>query len=111
MERRLVMTNQDRKILIEFATRVRDKYPGASVWAYGSRARGSATWDSDFDIGIVLESMEVDTYRTVRETAWEVGFEHSRVITTLVFAREEFETGPSSESTLVSNILREGVAA
>jgi hypothetical protein len=32
------MTGQDRKILIEFATRLRERYPSARSWAYGSRA-------------------------------------------------------------------------
>jgi uncharacterized protein len=43
--------------------------------------------------------------------AWEVGFENDRVITTVVMDQEEFEHGPMSESTLVGNILQEGVAA
>ncbi|MGH7467563.1 MAG: nucleotidyltransferase domain-containing protein [Longimicrobiales bacterium] len=30
--------------------------PGARVWAFGSRARGSATWDSDFDVCVVCQT-------------------------------------------------------
>lgn len=43
--------------------------------------------------------------------AWEIGFENDRVITTVILASEQFEKGPMSESTLVKNILEEGVAA
>ena len=47
----------------------------------------------------------------IRDVAWEVGFEHERVITTIVLDEEAFERGPMSESTLVENIRREGVPA
>jgi hypothetical protein len=38
---------QDRQILDLFATRVREHFPEARIWAFGSRARGDATWESD----------------------------------------------------------------
>jgi len=52
-----------------------------------------------------------DVDRVIRGIAWEVGFEKERVITTVVIERKDFELGPMSESTIVSNILREGVPA
>jgi hypothetical protein len=59
----------------------------------------------------VLDNLMHEDRRTIGHIAWEVGFEHERVITTVCFTREEFERGPMSESTLVANILREGVIA
>jgi hypothetical protein len=47
----------------------------------------------------------------IRDIAWEVGFENERVITTVVFDFDQFENGPMSESTLVANVLQEGVAS
>jgi hypothetical protein len=47
----------------------------------------------------------------IRRVAWEVGFENERLITTIVLDSEDFETGPMSESTLVGNILQDGVVA
>jgi hypothetical protein len=43
--------------------------------------------------------------------AWEVGFENDRVITTILLDKVQFENGPISESTIVDNILREGISA
>jgi hypothetical protein len=47
----------------------------------------------------------------IRERAWEVAFEHGMVIPTVILSEESFERGPMSASTLVANILREGIAA
>ena len=95
-----MMTAEDIRILHEFATRVRR-----------SRSRGKADWDSDMDVCVVLEHVERETDQWIRTTAWEVGFENELIITTVVFDKDQFENGPMSESTLVDNILREGVAA
>ncbi|MCP4622240.1 MAG: nucleotidyltransferase domain-containing protein [bacterium] len=106
-----MMTKEDRKIFIEFTDRVRERFSDARVWAFGSRARGDATWESDFDLFIVLSEVDQKIDRWIRDIAWEVGFENDRVITTILLDRVQFENGPMSESTIVENILREGISA
>ena len=106
-----MMSKEDRRILDRFAARVHERLPDARIWAFGSRVRGDATWDSDFDVFIVLEEVDQRSDRWIREIAWEVGFENDRVITTVLLDKEQFEHGPMSESTLVVNILREGLSA
>ena len=49
-----MMTKEYRKILKEFADHIYERYPDARVYALGFRARGAATWESDFDVFIVL---------------------------------------------------------
>jgi len=105
-----MMTEEDQQILADFTTRVWVGFPGARIWAFGSRARGNVTWDADFDICIVLDRVDGETDRWIREAAWEVGFENERVITTVVLDAEQFEHGPMSENTLVANILEEGIS-
>jgi len=106
-----MMAEQDRRILAEFTRKVCERFPDARVWAFGSRARGGAGLDSDFDICIVLNQIDHVIDRWIRDIAWEIGFENDRVITTVLINKEQFEYGPMSESTLVANILREGVSA
>jgi predicted nucleotidyltransferase len=106
-----MMAEQDRRILAEFTTRVCERFPAARIWAFGSRARGGAEWDSDFDICIVLDQIDHMIDLWIRDVAWEIGFENDRVITTVLISKEQFEYGPMSESTLVANILREGISA
>jgi predicted nucleotidyltransferase len=105
-----MMSIEDRKILNEFSARINQRFSDARIWAFGSRARGAATWDSDFDIFIVLSKVDQKTDRWIRDIAWEVGFENDRVITTVLLDKKQFERGPMSESTLVANILREGIS-
>ncbi|UCE53828.1 MAG: nucleotidyltransferase domain-containing protein [Desulfobacterales bacterium] len=106
-----MMSKEDRKILKNFKARVHERFSDARIWAFGSRARGDATWDSDFDIFIVLRVVDQKTDRWISDIAWEVGFENDRVITTVLIDNEQFEHGPISESTILSNILREGISA
>jgi hypothetical protein len=60
---------------------------------------------------IVLNEVDQTIDRWVRDIAWEVGFENDRVITTILLDKVQFENGPMSESTIVDNILREGISA
>ena len=106
-----MMSDRDHRILKLFADQVRQRFPEARIWAFGSRARGDATWESDLDVCVVANELTYKDRTAIGDIAWEVGFEHELLITTVCFTTEEFEQGPMSESTLVMNILREGVAA
>jgi hypothetical protein len=106
-----MLTDEDSKIIKDFSARVKSRFPGARLWAFGSRARGNADWDSDFDICIVLDRVDEDIDRWIRGIAWEIGFENDRVVTTIVTDTTQFEQGPLSEITLVENILRDGISA
>jgi predicted nucleotidyltransferase len=106
-----MISPEDKKILDKFSKGVREQFPDARIWAFGSRARGDASWDSDFDTCVVLNRVNRDAIRWIRNIAWEIGFENECVITTVILDSEQFERGPMSESTLVENILQEGIAA
>jgi predicted nucleotidyltransferase len=106
-----MISKADRKILNLFSKRVREQFPNARIWAFGSRARGTASWDSDFDTCIVVDKADNSVEKCIRDIAWVIGFENEVVITTVILDANQFEDGPMSESTLVQNILREGLSA
>ncbi|GIW89832.1 MAG: hypothetical protein KatS3mg109_0264 [Pirellulaceae bacterium] len=105
------MKQQDKQLAANFARRVRQRFPEARIWVFGSRARGDADPESDLDCLIVLDRVDRPTDRIIRDIAWEVGLEHGVVITTVVLDADQFQHGPASESTLVANVLKEGVPA
>lgn len=106
-----MISRNDGAILEKFSKKVRERFPEARIWAFGSRVRGNATWESDFDICIVLDRLDDGAEQYIRDVAWEIGFENDRVITTIVLDSAQFARGPMSESTLVANILQEGLPA
>jgi len=104
------MKETDWNVLRQFAKRARALDPAASIWAFGSRTRGTADAESDLDVCVVLEHLTPHIREKVSDIAWEVGFENEVLVSTTVFSREMFERGPFSVSPLVRTILREGVA-
>ncbi len=105
-----MIADWDRHILELFAARVRQHFPESRIWAFGSRARGDGTWESDLDVCVVVETLTYEDRHAIWDISWEVGFEHDVLISSVAYSQDEFEQGPCSESPLVLNILREGVS-
>ena len=105
------MTNKDQRLLSSLACAIRSEFPDAKIWAFGSRVDGLATTESDLDICVVLERVQPPTRTRISDIAWEVGLDAGIVISTIVFAREHFESGAASANPLVQAIMAKGVAA
>ena len=90
-----------------FMNDFRMRVSGPLVRGQEERRHGSQI----FDMLIVLSEVDQKIDRWIRDIAWEVGFENDRVITTILLDKVQFEHGPMSESTIVDNVLREGISA
>lgn len=106
-----MLTEKDNHIFYLFASSIRKQFPNAQIWAFGSRTRGAATVESDLDVCVVVNRLDDETDSAIMNIAWQVGFEHDLIISTITYSQEEFEKGPCSESTLVQTVLTEGIAA
>jgi uncharacterized protein len=107
----MMLSSEDKKIFTLFSTRIRERFPGAGIWAFGSRATGLATDESDLDVCVVVDALDDAIDQEILKIAWEIGFENDVVISTVTYSKKDFEEGPCSESPLVQNILDAGVVA
>ncbi|MDP3645242.1 MAG: nucleotidyltransferase domain-containing protein [Bacteroidota bacterium] len=77
---------------------------------FGSHARGEAELDSDWDILILLNNLNVSrkTEKEYREELFDVEMEIGEPISTFVFSKNEWESRHSI-TPLYKNIKRDGI--
>jgi len=105
-----MLSPEDEKVARELRGRLSGFAKIEEFWVYGSRARGDATEESDFDIYLVVEDLTPLSRQKIDEVIWEVGFERDRVITAIVVTRDQIERGPFGANPLLRLIEQEGVA-
>ncbi len=76
------------------------------LWLFGSRARGDARPDSDYDLLVVADG-DVKTLKTlVREVEWNCMEQHYILVSCIVYTPQQW--AERQDSPLGINILREG---
>ena len=81
--------------------------PNADIMLYGSRARGDAHAESDWDFLILLDGV-VDDERTdaIRHRLYEIEWDGGEVLSSIVRSRQEWDT-PLHQVTPLSKVIRE----
>ena len=104
------MNKKDRQIISLIRNKIYRKNPEAEVILFGSRARGDAGKNSDWDVLILLNRSDVDKNieKEYREEMFDVELEIMEPISTFVYSKNEWET-KYSVTPLYQNIKREGV--
>ena len=75
---------------------------------YGSQARGDATRESDIDLLVVLPSINTDTWKTISDIAWEVGFDAGKFISAIPATEDKIKR--YGFLPFYKNVGKEGVA-
>ena len=87
-----MIKSKEKEVIQRFKERVAETFAGRldRVVLFGSRGRGNAEEDSDFDFLVMVKKLETEDKKRVREVAWEISLEHDTVITALVTSTADF---------------------
>lgn len=104
-----IMKISNLEIAQKLKVRLTQKIPFVEIRLFGSRARDDYEETSDMDIFIELEDVTREVKNIIADTAWELGLENLIHISPIIFSKDEIEHSPQRSSSLVRNILNEGI--
>ena len=96
----------------ELAERIHALVPDAKVLLHDSAARGEMQEFSDIDIYVeVPDTCDVEAIRLqISDIAWKIGFEHDRIMQTVVYRTCDVWDTPRRSSPFIKAVHKEGIA-
>jgi predicted nucleotidyltransferase len=94
--------------LAELVRRLVATHQPARLYLFGSRGRGHAEPDSDYDLLMVFDKLETPAYRVAQEAhtlVWGLGISAD----ILVWARDDFDRRLSLKASLPATVVRDGM--
>lgn len=105
-----MLIEQDRLVIERFKKLMQERgVPLHSTVLFGSRARGDHDPDSDYNVLVVVASLDRMIRKTISDCAWEAGFQDCLVIVPVVITRDEMEHSPLRSSLLMRAVREEGI--
>jgi predicted nucleotidyltransferase len=104
------MNSKEQYIISLIKSRIAKKNPDAEIVLFGSHARGQANLDSDWDILILLNNIDVSRKieREYREELFDIELEVGEPISTFVYSKRDWES-KYSVTPLYQNIKHDGI--
>ena len=105
-----VADNTQPGLLRRCRSAVRAIVPDADVILYGSRARGDASEDSDYDIVVVVDGIvDMALEDRIRASVYPLELETGAVLTLIVYSRKEWDSPLQRATPFHKNVEREGL--
>jgi predicted nucleotidyltransferase len=103
------MTDEEKKIVDRIKSTVKKNAPDAKVILYGSRARGDAHEESDWDLLVLLNKEEVSQadYNTVAYPLYNLGIDFNALISVFLYTMAEWKQ--RSFTLFYKNVEEEGI--
>lgn len=104
------VTRKSRALTDRIRSAVHEVEPEAQVILYGSRARGEAAPDSDWDL-LVLVDGPVDRMRedAIIRRLYQLELETDTVLSTIVYSKEDWDSPLFQAMPFHENVTREGI--
>ncbi|MEW6359987.1 MAG: nucleotidyltransferase domain-containing protein [Planctomycetota bacterium] len=93
LEKAKAIKTSHKQLLLNLKAAVQKLVPSADLFLYGSRARGTAEPESDFDILILTdEALSTEEEDRIRDAIYELELSLEVVISTVFYAKVEWAT-------------------
>ena len=98
------------KIISLIRDTIREAEPTAQIILYGSRARGDAREDSDWDVLVIVdkEKTGLADFRRLCYPVYYKGLDYGEEINPTLYTRTEWESAPPTM--FKYNVIQEGIA-
>lgn len=103
------MEKNKEKILKKVKSILKSVAPDARILLYGSRARGDAKFDSDWDLLVILDKPKIEPgdYELVSYPIYELGWETEEQFSVKLYSKAEWEK--RSFTPFYKNVEKEAV--
>jgi uncharacterized protein len=103
------MKNSDSKILNEIKKIVTEQDPKAKIYLYGSRSRGNAKSNSDWDLLILLNKDKIsqEDEQRITNPLYDLEFDTGEVISPMIYTEKEWNT-KHKITPFFQNVMKEG---
>jgi predicted nucleotidyltransferase len=106
----MTLSPEEKKILAACKASIESIDPTAEAVLYGSRARGDASEESDYDLLIISDAeATVEAEDRFRRALYELQLENAVVITVLMVNRDQWDAPLARAMPLHQNIDRDGI--
>jgi len=106
----LLGSNAERALLEQCRDTVRNLVPGAEVILYGSRARGNAEPESDYDLLVLVDGpVDWQLEDLIRRTLYHLELERDVVVTVNAYNRADWYSPLYCAMPFQRNVEREGI--
>ena len=107
---RLMSEEKRAKILSMIRDTIHEAEPTAQIILYGSRARGDAREDSDWDVLAIVDKprLSLSDRSRLQYPVWDKGMDMGEEINVFSYTRKQWEQAPPS--LFKHNVISEGIA-
>ena len=101
---------EEKKLLFRCSDAIRKISPSAEVILYGSRAKGNAGPDSDYDLLVLIdEHVTLEKEDDIRQQLFQIELETETVITVNVYNSKDWNSQLYRAMPFHQNVVRDGL--